>query len=154
MEYSQIKELITTVDKSSITDFKMKISGDISIKMSKRCSMKAAAPNAAAVVEKKDIKPEEEISEPITLMPVDKVELKEGSIVNSPVVGTFYATSSPDAPPYVKTGDKVKKGDILCIIEAMKIMNEITSEYDGEVAEIMVENGDMVEYGQSLFRII
>ena len=76
-----------------------------------------------------------------------------GKIVKSPLVGTFYNAQSPDAEPYVRIGDKVSKGQILGIVEAMKLMNEITSEYDGTVKEILVENEQMVEYGQPLFVI-
>ena len=78
-------------------------------------------------------------------------EEPEGNIVKSPLVGTFYAAPSEDAPAFVKTGDKVKKGQVLAIVEAMKLMNEIESDFDGEVAEILVENGQPVEYGQPLF---
>ena len=69
------------------------------------------------------------------------------------MVGTFYSKSSPKAEPFVKIGSKVKKGDTLCIIEAMKLMNEIESEFDGEITEILVNDEDMVEYGQPLFII-
>ena len=69
------------------------------------------------------------------------------------MVGTFYLKPSPNAEPYVKVGQKVKKGDVLCIIEAMKLMNEIESEYDGIVEEILVKDSESVEYGQPLFRI-
>lgn len=79
--------------------------------------------------------------------------IPEGKIVESPLVGTFYAAPSEDAAPFVTVGDTVKKGQTLAIIEAMKLMNEIESEYDGTVAEILVENGKPVEYGQPLFRI-
>ena len=71
----------------------------------------------------------------------------------SPMVGTFYAQASPDKPPFVKVGDKVKKGQTICIIEAMKLMNEIESEHDGEVVKCLVGNEEMVEYGQPLFLI-
>lgn len=77
----------------------------------------------------------------------------EEKLVESPLVGTFYAAPSEDASPFVAVGDIVKKGQTLAIIEAMKLMNEIESEYDGTVAEILVENGQPVEYGQPLFRI-
>lgn len=77
----------------------------------------------------------------------------EGILVRSPLVGVFYSAATPDAKPYVEVGDKVKKGDVLCIIEAMKLMNEITSEYDGTVAEICVGNGQVVEFDQPLFRL-
>lgn len=76
-----------------------------------------------------------------------------GNIVKSPLVGTFYAAPSEDAPAFVKIGDKVKKGQILAIVEAMKLMNEIESDFDGEIVEILVENGQPVEYGQPLFVI-
>ena len=78
---------------------------------------------------------------------------QSGNLVTSPLVGTFYAAPSQDLPPYVKVGDKVKKGHVLAIVEAMKLMNEIESDFDGEIAEIYVENGKPVEYGQKLFRI-
>ncbi len=73
--------------------------------------------------------------------------------VTSPMVGTFYAAPAPDAPPYVDRGKRVSRGDTLCIIEAMKLMNELESEVDGTVAEVLVENGQPVEYGQVLFRV-
>ena len=76
-----------------------------------------------------------------------------GNTVKSPLVGTFYAAPSEDAPAFVKVGDIVKKGQILAIVEAMKLMNDIESDFDGEVAEILVENGQPVEYGQPLFVI-
>lgn len=78
---------------------------------------------------------------------------QSGNLVTSPLVGTFYAAPSQDLPPYVQVGDKVKKGQVLAIVEAMKLMNEIESDFDGEIAEIYVENGKPVEYGQKLFRI-
>ena len=73
--------------------------------------------------------------------------------IDSPIVGTFYDAPSPEAEAFVKVGDKVKKGDVVCIIEAMKLMNEIEAECDGEIAEILVSNEGPVEYGQSLFKI-
>ena len=78
-------------------------------------------------------------------------EDQTGSLVTSPLVGTFYAAPSQDLPPYVQVGDKVKKGQVLAIVEAMKLMNEIESDFDGEIAEIYVENGQPVEYGQKHF---
>ncbi len=77
-----------------------------------------------------------------------------GVVVSSPFVGTFYRSPSPDAPPFVDVGQKVKKGQTLCIIEAMKLMNEIECEVDGTVAEIMVPNATPVEFGEALFRIV
>ncbi|HEY5649528.1 MAG TPA: acetyl-CoA carboxylase biotin carboxyl carrier protein, partial [Nitrospiria bacterium] len=79
---------------------------------------------------------------------------EEGLItLNSPVVGTFFRAPAPDADPYAEVGDQVKKGDVLCIIEAMKLMNEIESECDGKIVAILVENAQAVEYGEPLFRI-
>lgn len=80
-------------------------------------------------------------------------DIGSDKVITSPLVGTFYSSSSPDAEPYVKAGDTVKKGQILGIIEAMKLMNEIESEYDGVVEAVLVNNEDVVEYGQPLFRI-
>jgi len=85
-----------------------------------------------------------------------KVEVKEEKnihIIKSPLVGTFYRAPAPGAKPFVEVGSRVKKGDVLCIIEAMKIMNEVKSDVDGVVEEILVENGQPVEYGQPLFKI-
>ena len=75
-------------------------------------------------------------------------------MVASPMVGVYYAAPAPDKEPFVRVGDRVSKGDVLCIIEAMKLMNEITSDRDGVIVEICVENGQIVEYDQPLFRII
>lgn len=80
-------------------------------------------------------------------------DIGSDNVITSPLVGTFYSSSSPDAEPFVKAGDTVKKGQVLGIIEAMKLMNEIESEYDGVVEAILVNNEDVVEYGQPLFRI-
>jgi acetyl-CoA carboxylase biotin carboxyl carrier protein len=79
---------------------------------------------------------------------------KPGTLVNSPFVGTFYRAPSPESPPFVEVGAKVKKGQTLCIVEAMKLMNEIESEVDGTVAEILVQNATPVEFGEPLFRIV
>ncbi len=76
-----------------------------------------------------------------------------GNIITSPIIGTFYSAPSPDKAPFVKVGDTVNKGDVVCIIESMKLMNELNSEFSGRVAEIYVNNGDSVEYGQKLMRI-
>ena len=75
-------------------------------------------------------------------------------MVLSPMVGVFYASPSPSDPPFVTVGSKVKKGDVLCIIEAMKLMNEITAEEDGEIIDICTANGSVVEYGQILFKLL
>jgi acetyl-CoA carboxylase biotin carboxyl carrier protein len=84
------------------------------------------------------------------LQGADEIEL---AVVKSPIVGTFYRSSEPSAPAFVEIGAKVKKGQVLCIIEAMKLMNEIDSEYDGEIVNVYVENGQPVQYGERLFAI-
>ena len=82
-----------------------------------------------------------------------KVESDGAKEIKSPTVGVFYSSASPESEPFVQRGSQVKKGDVLCIIEAMKLMNEITSDVDGEVVDICIGNGQVVEYGQVLFRI-
>ena len=79
---------------------------------------------------------------------------KKGHEVRSPLVGVFYASPAPDAKPYIEVGKRVKKGDVLCVVEAMKQMNEIVADVDGEIAEICVKSGDIVEYDMLLFRIV
>jgi len=79
--------------------------------------------------------------------------IDKGIAVNSPMVGVFYAAPSPDSAPYVQKGSKVRRGDVLCIIEAMKLMNEICAEHDGIISEVCLKNGELVEFGQTLFYI-
>jgi acetyl-CoA carboxylase biotin carboxyl carrier protein len=101
----------------------------------------AAPPPAAASAPPAAARAEPEPAEP-------------GAVVSSPFVGTFYRAPSPDSPPFVEVGQKVKKGQVLCIVEAMKLMNEIECEVDGTVAEIFVQNATPVEFGEKLFRIV
>ena len=95
---------------------------------------------------------------PAAAAPAPRAEAKvadaPGSLVTSPFVGTYYRAASPDSPPFTDLGQKVKKGQVLCIVEAMKLMNEIESEVDGTVAEIYVQNGSPVEFSEKLFRIV
>jgi len=100
--------------------------------------LSAAPAPAAAPAAKADAKPAD----------------KPGALVTSPFVGTFYRAPSPESPPFVDVGQKVKKGQTLCIVEAMKLMNEIEAEQDGTVAEILVQNATPVEFGEALFRIV
>lgn len=150
MELEQLLKLINTVSDSSLTEFKYETK-DVSIKMGKEkekvVAVEAAAqttviPAVQAAGAATEVKPEE-----------IQAQNQSGNIVKSPLVGTFYAAPSEDAEPFVKVGDTVKKGQVLAIVEAMKLMNEIESEYDGTVTEILVENAQGVEYGQPLFRI-
>jgi len=77
----------------------------------------------------------------------------DGNLVKSPIVGTFYRKPSPDSPPFIKVGDSVNKGDVLCIVEAMKMMNEIKSDYDGKIISIEIDDGQPVEFGQTIIVI-
>jgi len=86
-------------------------------------------------------------------LPANENESEKLVIIPAPMVGTFYSASSSDAEPYVKTGDKIKIGQVICVIDAMKLMNEITTDIDGEVVEILLEDGQPVEYDQAMFRV-
>ena len=88
------------------------------------------------------------VAESASVAPVES-----GKTINAPIVGVFYAAPSPDSDPYAPVGKRVKKGDTVCIIEAMKCMNEIQAESDGEIVEVLVNNGDLVEYDQPLFKV-
>ena len=93
-----------------------------------------------------------------TVVEIDSTKKEEQKdenlqIITSPMVGTFYSSDAPDKPAYVKVGDKINKGQVVCIVEAMKLMNEIESEFDGEVVEVCAKNEEMVEYGEILFKI-
>jgi acetyl-CoA carboxylase biotin carboxyl carrier protein len=90
---------------------------------------------------------------PIALAPPVEGPAEAGTFVTSPFVGTFYRAPSPEAPAFVDVGSIVRKGQVVCIVEAMKLMNEIEAESDGKIAEILVKNGEHVEYGQKLFRV-
>ena len=146
MEFENLIRLINTVSSSELTEFSMK-DGDFKVSMNKKKEVQIVADgNIAAevpVFTAQTVAPEKESVE----------SEAEGNQVKAPLVGTFYSASAPDAAPFVKIGDTVKKGQVLGIIEAMKLMNEIESEYDGVVEAILVENGQMVEYGQNLFII-
>ncbi len=148
MEFENLITLIREVSSSELTDFSMK-DGDFKISMGKReKKMIVTSQEGTAVVSSEkfisaeDVKTSEEEKTVIS-----------GNQVKAPLVGTYYSASAPNAEPFVQIGDTVKKGQTLGIIEAMKLMNEIESEYDGVVEDILVENGQMVEYGQVLFVI-
>ncbi len=143
MEYEKIKQLMDDMGSSKLTSI------DIDFPDGTKISMKRDVKQETIVVDQKVKKDEQEEQERVNIQ--DKKQ--EGNIVKSPMVGTFYTKPSPASENYVEIGKTVKKGDILCIIEAMKLMNEIESEFSGEVIEILVKDGDTVEYGTPLFRI-
>ena len=82
------------------------------------------------------------------------IENSEGEVITSPMVGTFYAAASPGAKPFISVGDEIQEGDVVCIVEAMKMMNEIKSDYSGKVVSVLAENSEPVEFGQALFVIV
>lgn len=145
MELKQILQLIDAVSGSSLDKFEYEEDGS-KLSLEKGKEPVIVTQSAENVEMSQMLKPAAEVQE----------EEKEqgGQIVRSPLVGTFYAAPAEDAEPFVKIGDQVKQGQVLAIVEAMKLMNDIESEYQGEIAEIYVENGQSVEYGQPLFRII
>ena len=164
MDFEQIKELITLIDSSDLAFFEL-TNGNSHIKMDKSLNRGGVESNSSNNSESRNIPQQytEKIEKPVVKEEVKKVkkeEVKEEkiedsnlSVITSPMVGTFYSAASPDASAFVKPGDTVSVGKIICIIEAMKLMNEIESEYNGEIVECLVKDGDMVEYGQPLFKI-
>ena len=165
MEFDNLLTLIKTVYASSLDEFSMKDQG-MEIRMKKEqlegernriggCGserrQEAPHKNADQSLHDKEVWNDQEVLE--REMIAEGKTTADGNLVVAPLVGTFYAAPSPDAESFVKIGDPVKKGQILGIIEAMKLMNEIESEYDGVVKEILIKNGEVAEYGQPLFVI-
>jgi acetyl-CoA carboxylase, biotin carboxyl carrier protein len=168
MDFEKIKELIKLVDSSSLAFFELETGND-HIKMDKSLNRGLADSNSGKLnnavaansvntnnvvpvntVEKSEVyKVEEEIKIEKDVI-IDDANLK---IITSPMVGTFYSSASPESPAFLEVGGTVSKGKVVCIIEAMKLMNEIESDYSGTVVECLAKDGDMVEYGQPLFKI-
>ena len=138
----EIKELIALLESSSLAVLEVK-EGDSKVHLEKPGNITVnntgvapvAAPAAAPAA------------------PAAAPAAETGKTINAPIVGVFYAAPSPDAEPYVSVGKRVKKGDVVCIIEAMKCMNEIQAEEDGEITAVLANNSELVEYGQPLFSI-
>lgn len=163
MKYNEIIGLMQEMTKAGLSkiliekeDFKLILEKD---------GVKTSEPDLASDV--KEVRPNINDAKSAEIKPLDyqkeiteeKTDNKDSKDIDqykkivAPMVGTFYAKPAPDKPPYVQVGDKVKKGQIVCIIEAMKLMNEIESDVDGEIVECLVENEQMVEYGQPLFLV-
>ena len=144
MNYEDIKKLIDDMGNSKLTEISIDFPDGTKIGMKKEVKV-------VEKVQEKNIQhiEQKEVNE------IVETETQEDNckIVKSPMVGTFYLKPDPNSNPYVEIGKKVKKGDVLCIIEAMKLMNEIECEFDGEITEILVKDGEMVEYGKPLFKI-
>ncbi|AJD91420.1 acetyl-CoA carboxylase [Jeotgalibacillus malaysiensis] len=161
LKVQEIRELIKLIDQSSIDEFTYEQDGEkLKLrKQSKRTAEVAPEPvkeqvpvqhteevKAPAKAEKQPEPVKEEAAEPAA-------DLENTTEIKSPMVGTFYEASSPDAEPFVKVGSKVTADSTVCIVEAMKLFNEIEAETEGEVVKILVENGQLVEYGQPLFLV-
>lgn len=166
LKIQEIREIIKLIDHSSIDEFSYEAEGT-KVKLKKNSvngsteqvvsqAKPVAAVTAAPVVAETTQAP----AVPTSTEPVAHSELNESAIndeslhkIQSPMVGTFYASSSPDAPAFVQVGDKVNEDGIVCIVEAMKLFNEIEAEVSGEIVEILVKDGQLVEYGQPLFLV-
>ena len=152
MDLKVIKQVVELMKRSEISEFEIEEEG-FKLRLSRKNSETqiihaapaAAAPAVHATLQASSSTPAESAKPP--------TEDANVSVIKSPMVGTFYAASSPESPPFAKIGDKVTTASIVCIIEAMKVMNEIHAETAGAITEVLVENGDTVEYGQPLFKV-
>ena len=152
MEYEKIKKLMDDMGNSKLTSIDIDFPDGTKISMKKE--IKYETKNYKTIKEIFNKVTTEFRERPFMLEKFDHKEQQDcGNIVKSPMVGTFYIKPSPTSDPFVEIGKDVKVGDTLCIVEAMKLMNEIESEFAGKVAEILVNDGDCVEYGTPLFRI-
>jgi acetyl-CoA carboxylase biotin carboxyl carrier protein len=164
MEFDEINRILDMVREHELSEFELEREG-FKIRIKKGTSPQASVPFAPPVVQ--PVAPPAQVPAAVSSPPApppapleavpsppaaasDEVDF---AIVKSPIVGTFFRASEPGATPFVDVGTQVKKGQVLCIIEAMKLMNEIDSEYDGEVVKVYVENGQPVQYGERLFAI-
>ena len=143
MNIKEIKEMIGLMNEHKLSEFELEKNG-LKIKLKKQASGEIAT-ITESILPVQHLKKE--------LSPKVEEKFTKTVEVKAPMVGTFYASPSPDAPPYVDIGTKVGLGSVICIIEAMKLMNEIKSEVKGKVVEILVENGSPIEFGQVLFLV-
>ncbi len=146
MDYNEIKKLITDIGESKVDEVNLEFPDGIkiSVKKNNQIVKEIIKEQPTEILEKKQ--------QTVETQPTTETD-ENYKIVKSPMVGTFYLKPSPTEKPYVEVGQSVKKGETLCIIEAMKLMNEIESEYAGEIVEILVKDGETVEYGTELFKI-
>jgi acetyl-CoA carboxylase biotin carboxyl carrier protein len=145
-----IKELMEYIEHSSFVEFELEREG-FKIKLVRRSNTGNGQAGNAVVAAPLPAAPGPPSTPPDTAeVPVEAADIH---LVKSPIVGTFYRASAPDAKAFVETGDRVRKGQVLCIVEAMKLMNEIEADCEGEVVDILVANGQPVEYGELMFKI-
>jgi acetyl-CoA carboxylase biotin carboxyl carrier protein len=157
MAFDEIEKILALMREHDLAEFELEREG-LKLRIRKSTShpmMPAMIPVAAAPVAP-PLQPVAPLTPNSAAAPSDAEAAEEElelAVVKSPIVGTFYRSSEPGAPSFVEIGQRVKKDQVLCIIEAMKLMNEITSEYDGEIINVYVENGKPVQYGERLFAI-
>ena len=154
MDLRKLKKLIDLVEESGIAELEL-TEGEEKVKISRQL-MNQAAPMTHYIQAPQQAAPQPQMSAPSDVSASESKTVTEkidGHAVNSPMVGTFYRSPSPDAKAFVDVGSKVTKGDTLCIIEAMKLLNEIEADATGTIKKILVENGQPVEYGETLFII-
>ena len=158
MEFDEINRILDMVREHELSEFELEREG-FKIKIKKGSLVNVSGQYAMPMVQQMAAPPAPAAAAspaPLEAVPSpapvqsDEVDF---AIVKSPIVGTFFRAAEPGAAPFVDVGSTVKKGDVLCIIEAMKLMNEIDSEYDGEIVKVYVENGQPVQYGERLFAI-
>ena len=148
MDIRKVKKLIELLEESAISEIEIK-EGEESVRISRANTAPAYAPPAAPAI----APPTAPAAAPMAAAPVAAEPAKpeiDGTVINSPMVGTYYAAPSPGAPEFVKDGQSIKPGDTICIVEAMKILNQIESEVTGVVKELLVEDGQPVEFGEPL----
>ena len=150
MNLQEIKELLKLITESNIQEFELE-RGGIKIRIKKADSLNIQPTSLITTTEVEEELPPE--TKTVEAPPPVEEKTDNLYIVKSPIVGTFYRSPSPDAPPYIEEGEEVSTGKVLCIIEAMKVMNEIASEVDGRIVKIFVKNEQPVEYGEKLFAI-
>lgn len=150
LDVEALRQIIELLENSDVTQLSLRRGEEsLTIRRGQAATIVQAVPSIAAT-SRAEAPSGERAARPA--QPPAPVE-KPGQLVTSPFVGTFYRTPGPDQPPFVELGASVRKGQVLCIVEAMKLMNEIEAEAGGTIAEIFVENGEPVDFGQSLFRI-
>jgi acetyl-CoA carboxylase biotin carboxyl carrier protein len=150
MDLRKLKKLIDLVQESGIAELEI-TEGEERVRIVKG-GLAQVAQAPAPVFHLPESAPSR-LAAPSTAAPAEAAPKPEGHVLKAPMVGTFYRSASPDAKPFVQIGQAVKAGDTICIVEAMKLMNEIESDVSGVIKEILVENGQPVEYGQPLFLI-
>ncbi len=145
-----IKELLSAFDASKATSLELRNEKGELLKITQKNEAAAFVPLEAPAAEQAFTAKQQPAA---PFIHEEEAQQDDGTPITSPMVGVFYAAPSPDKEPYVSVGSKVNKGDVLCLIEAMKLMNEVTAEKSGEITAVCTENGQVVEYGQKLFMI-